>query len=123
LRTQGKIPKVKTIILMDDDTPNQTLDALKQAGFGVVMFNHILNKDSEDLIGGFTTQESVVADEPVSPMNSLMTDVDVEHNADSIYTICFTSSSTGQPKGAILSNRNVLANTKCFHLFDANFEV
>ena len=114
---------VKTIILMDDDTPNQTLESLKTAGFAVVMFNHILTKDSEDLIGGYTTQNSVVAEEPSSPMNFLMTDVDVEHNAESIYTICFTSSSTGQPKGALLSNGNVLANSKCIHLFDANFEV
>ena len=56
-------------------------------------------------------------------MKFLMTDIDVEHNSDSIYTICFTSSSTGQPKGALLSNGNVLANSRCIHLFDANFEV
>ena len=35
---------------------------------------------------------------------------------DDVYTVCFTSGTTGTPKGAMITNRNVLSNVAALHL-------
>ena len=117
LKQQGKIQVVKTLICFDSDVTAPVVNQLKEAGFQVILFKDMIEKDSDELLTSYVENE-----ECASPSTFLMDDIDIELNGDSIYTICYTSSSTGKPKGALLSNGNVLANARCLHLFDAHFE-
>ena len=48
---------------------------------------------------------------------------DIEIKPESIYTICYTSSTTGVPKGALISNQNIISNARANEGNDANFKI
>jgi long-chain acyl-CoA synthetase len=52
--------------------------------------------------------------------SSLETELE-EVEADTIYTLCYTSGTTGMPKGTMLKQNNFIANVGALNLFDPNF--
>ena len=42
---------------------------------------------------------------------------------ESVYTICYTSSTTGVPKGALISNQNIISNARANEGNDAQFKI
>jgi long-chain acyl-CoA synthetase len=46
-----------------------------------------------------------------------------EVTGDSIFTICYTSGTTGPPKGSMLTHTNLCANVGAFSRFDSQIQV
>ena len=86
------------------------LELFLQTGLNIVLFSDIIELDYNDIVDQCNSKNL--------PFSN-----DIELTSDSIYTICFTSSSTGLPKGALLSNGNIISNARTMELFDANFQV
>ncbi|XP_058505760.1 long-chain-fatty-acid--CoA ligase 1-like [Solea solea] len=94
--TEDRKHTVKTIVLMDTQSPDlsQTFQTLvnrgRQAGI------HILSLQEMEAIGKANHQQ------PVPPQSEDMA------------VICFTSGTTGNPKGAMLTHGNIVSNTSAF---------
>jgi long-chain acyl-CoA synthetase len=46
-----------------------------------------------------------------------------EVGADTIYTLCYTSGTTGMPKGTMLKQNNFIANVGGLAMFDPTFKL
>uniref|UniRef100_A0A8C5S685 Long-chain-fatty-acid--CoA ligase n=1 Tax=Laticauda laticaudata TaxID=8630 RepID=A0A8C5S685_LATLA len=86
---QGKMPQLKTIILMDLFD-----DSLKEKG--VTLGIEILHFQAVEALG----RENYSKPIPPKP--------------DDLCVVCFTSGTTGNPKGALLTHGNVVSNTAAF---------
>ncbi|XP_071034354.1 long-chain-fatty-acid--CoA ligase 5 isoform X3 [Parasteatoda tepidariorum] len=82
IKNQEKYPKLKHIILIDDDE-----DELKNSGS---RFNIMSLKELE-------------------ASGKLDERKEVKPRADDIFCLCYTSGTTGEPKGVVVSHRNVLS--------------
>ena len=108
LRQQNKVQNLKTLICFDSIEQPQLIEQLQQVGLKVVFFTDIAELDYNEIVEQCNSKNlPITNDVPLTP--------------DSIYTITFTSSSTGAPKGAIISHGNIISNSRTIDLFDANF--
>lgn len=112
---------VKTLVLSADKI--KTINELKKAG-KMPLLTHLIYFDEakpEDLENaknaGLTTidYESVIKE----GLN-LVADLEPP-TADSVYTLCYTSGTTGMPKGVMLTHRNIVSNTSAIQRFDGIF--
>jgi len=74
---------LKTIISFDD-LPSDLIDQIKAKGLKYLNFHDIIDKHEED-------------------------DKFIEPKPNNIYTICYTSGTTGNPKGVKISHQNIVA--------------
>ncbi|KAI8642080.1 hypothetical protein BD408DRAFT_417045 [Parasitella parasitica] len=81
------IPKIKHIISMDNDIDSRDLHRAKELGVTVYTFTQV------EGLGAEFTQESDIP------------------SGDDVATICYTSGTTGVPKGAVLTQANCVAST------------
>jgi len=42
-------------------------------------------------------------------------------NPDTVYTLCYTSGTTGMPKGVMITHKNMIANISAMNRFDGQF--
>ena len=86
LKNQGSLLSVKSVVLMNHGAlDEESLKEIKKASFTVYSFEEVMAKGRN------------------KPMTRVAT------NLDSVATICFTSGTTGMPKGAIITHGNILS--------------
>lgn len=98
LKKNGKIPNVSHIIYMDD-LNGADEELAKDLGVTLVNFKEAVK---EGLSLTATLEQAT---------------------GDSIYTICYTSGTTGMPKGVMLSHKNFVSNLGAFEFFDGVFRM
>ncbi|KAI8919305.1 hypothetical protein DFJ77DRAFT_487409 [Powellomyces hirtus] len=86
INMKEKIPSLKLIVVMDDENATEALASL--------------GKDKDVEVIAITALEKEGAVEPVTGTLP---------NKDTIATICYTSGTTGQPKGVLLSHENLMS--------------
>ena len=96
LKKEGKVPKLTHIIYFDETKAGDQADAAK---FGVTLinFNDVLSEG---------TNLSVELEKVT---------------AESLFTICYTSGTTGMPKGVMLTQRAFISNIGAIERFDGIF--
>jgi long-chain acyl-CoA synthetase len=82
LKSEEELPTLENIILFDDGKLDETRLG-EDAGLHVIKLESVIN----------TGKESTVATPHPTP--------------DSIFTLCYTSGTTGDPKGAMITHRNI----------------
>ncbi|CAJ0580921.1 unnamed protein product, partial [Mesorhabditis spiculigera] len=92
--TSDKIPTLKHVIVIDNISPD---DLPKDTGFEIHTFAEVLNYGQQN------------------PQKMHLP------TKEDTYIICYTSGTTGTPKGVVLSHKNVVANLAAFELLVANF--
>ncbi|KAI8997723.1 hypothetical protein BDB01DRAFT_53055 [Pilobolus umbonatus] len=85
IKLRPQLPSIKTIIVMDETVDPQTKGAAEKAGFRIYSFSDV------EALG-----------EPIKEESELS-------KAEDIATICYTSGTTGVPKGAVLTQANSIA--------------
>ena len=106
MKQKNRILNVKTLISFDSIESQQTKDKIQQAGLNFIEWQDIIEMDYNDVVQQ-CTQKSV-------PFTN-----DIVMKPESIFTICYTSSTTGVPKGALISNQNIISNARGFDGNDA----
>jgi long-chain acyl-CoA synthetase len=96
IAVRSKIPKLKTLIIMDHShiTP-EIKEKSSQVGFELIAFDEVKKVGSQNVKERATT------------------------GLDTIATICFTSGTTGLPKGALISHGNLLSFIAAYHALAA----
>ncbi|KAI8884198.1 acetyl-CoA synthetase-like protein [Backusella circina FSU 941] len=87
IRLQPYLPTLKTLISMDNDVAPELIEKAKSHGLSIFTFKQV------EELGSEVDEES---DLPTS---------------EDIATICYTSGTTGVPKGAVLTQANCVAST------------
>lgn len=87
LSIKANIPMIKHIISMDEDVNSQDLKEAKELGINIYTFKQVQELGKE------------VIEESEMP------------SVEDIATICYTSGTTGVPKGAVLTQANCVAST------------
>jgi long-chain acyl-CoA synthetase len=85
LKSEGKIPSLMNLILFNEPTSEEKQQA-EDAGFTVYQYTELMAE-------GYNNQAELI---PPTP--------------ETIYTFCYTSGTTGVPKGAMISHKNILAD-------------
>ena len=91
------MPKLHSIIYFDE-AKKEDLESAAQLGVKMIKYSDVLAE-------GKTLKVEL---EEVTP--------------DTVYTLSYTSGTTGMPKGAMLTNRNFCANIGAMTHFDAQFK-
>ena len=94
LKKENKSPSLKNIVLFDREEEKQIKEA-ESLGYNIFYF--------EDVV-----KSGEVKKAETTPANS-----------DTIATFCYTSGTTGTPKGAMISHGNLLADVSCLNHSDA----
>ena len=99
LANKGKTGNVKNLILMDPKEDPDTQNKLKEKGFVLYTMKDIIDK-------GNTDGKDLVMKEPTP---------------DTIAIICFTSGTTGTPKGAMITHNNIMCEVSIITARGFNF--
>ena len=101
LKQQGKIPSLTHVIYFEDFKPVE-IDEIEAntSGLTLIRYKDALEEGSK---------MSGIQWDPVTP--------------DTLYTFCYTSGTTGLPKGVMLSHQNYVSTAAAGNRFDRDFEV
>jgi long-chain acyl-CoA synthetase len=94
LKKENKSPSLKNIILYDNEDEKQIKEA-QSAGYNLIYF--------EDVV-----KSGVEKQAEFKPSTS-----------DTVATFCYTSGTTGTPKGAMITHGGILADVSCLNFSDA----
>ncbi|KAF7637196.1 AMP-binding domain-containing protein [Meloidogyne graminicola] len=93
-----KTPLIKNIIyvgILEEEKIQEVKKKANELNINLYFWNDLINNIEENKTQNEETQEEVKDNEP---------------KPEDTYIICYTSGTTGKPKGVILSHRNVVAN-------------
>ncbi|CDW80098.1 amp-binding enzyme family protein [Stylonychia lemnae] len=97
IKAVGKLPSLSHLIYFDE-AKDQDLEKAAEIGVTLVQYKQAVSEGK--------TYQNVIFETP---------------EPDTVYTLCYTSGTTGMPKGVMITHKNMIANISAINRFDGVF--